>query len=92
MTKSQLEAVYDALVELADSWNDAAANEDRGRGNKFLILTIADDGSGMIGQRDPYKPSYVSNTLISDHYEFKDFDEFVNILKDGEGVEIEEER
>lgn len=51
MTREQLTAVIDALAESADSTNDAMADDDRGRGNKAICLTIYEDGSGRIGYR-----------------------------------------
>jgi hypothetical protein len=49
ITKEQLKEAFDLLAELIDSWNDAAADDDRGRDNKVLCLTIWDDGSGRLG-------------------------------------------
>lgn len=83
MTREQLEVVHGALTELVDSWNDAAADEDRGRGNNALVLVLHDDGSGLIGQK------HWGCDDVQPHYEFDNFDELVKALKDGEGVDFE---
>lgn len=51
MQLHELEKVLDALARLAGGWNDAAADDDRGRTNHAVTLTVFDDGSGRIGQR-----------------------------------------
>lgn len=48
-TKQHLREALDLLAGLIDSWNDAAADGDRGRDNKALCLTLWDDGSGRLG-------------------------------------------
>ncbi len=85
MTKQQLINVIDALTELVDAWNDGAADDDRGRADDFLVLTIADDGSGYLGRR----PSGMSE--IENMYQFDDVDQLAEILVDSECVEFESE-
>lgn len=85
MTRRQLEAVHDALAELIDSINDAGADEDRGRSNDALCLTIFDDGSGRLGCR-----KWFSTGETEDWSDFDNFDQLVEVLKD-QGVEIDEE-
>ena len=84
MTKAQLEAVHDALVEIIDSWNQAAADEDRGPSNDAICLTLYDDGSGTIGRRT------FGIEGVEEFHGFDNFDSFVSILEKGEGVEFEE--
>lgn len=51
MTKHELGAVVETMADVADSWNDAAADGDRGRGNDQIVISVFDDGSGSIGKR-----------------------------------------
>ena len=81
MTKAQLEAVVEALVEIVSSWNEAAADEDRGPGNDAICLTLGDDGSGSIGRRNWFADS------VEDFHDFADLDDLIGILKD-EGTEV----
>lgn len=85
MTRKQLEAVHDALTQLIDSWNDAAADEDRGRSNDGLVLTVFDDGSGTIGRRK-WATEGESVLLI-----FDDFEELSKSLAENEYIEFERE-
>ncbi len=82
--RAQLEAVHDALVEVVDAWNDAAADEDRGWSNNAICLTLYDDGSGSIGRRR-------GKDTVEDWHDFDDFEQLVKVLKDGENVAFEEE-
>lgn len=82
MTREQLEAVYDELVSNVGSTNRAVADEDRGPGCQMLVLSIADDGSGSIGQRHP------SDAAVQDWYAFDNFEDLVQVLKNV-GVEFE---
>ncbi len=84
MTRSQLESVFDALVEIIDSWNSAAEDEDRGRSNNLICLTLGDDGSGMVGRRWP------GEDRVEDFHQFDDIGDLVRVL-DSEGVEVEPE-
>lgn len=89
MTKASLESVIDALVEIVDGWNDAAVDEDRGRSNDTLCLTLYDDGSGFLGRRDSYDgPDGERVNDIDDWCEFSNIEELVTVLE-SEGVEIE---
>jgi hypothetical protein len=85
MTREALEAVVDALVGVVDSWNGAAADEDRGRSNDAICLTLYDDGSGTIGRRHP------GGSEVEDWHQFDTFNELVEKLRDGEGVEVEDD-
>lgn len=86
MKKEQLEAVHEALVEILDAWNDAAADEDRGRANDALVLTLWDDGSGFLGRRD-----HCHDDKVEDFHEFHDFDGLLKTLTEKEGVELDSE-
>ena len=86
MTKSQLESVIDALVEIVDGWNDAAADDERGRANDAICLSLWDDGSGTLGRRAAW-----SINEVEDWHEFDNIDELLRVLLDGEGVELEKE-
>lgn len=86
MTRAQLEAVHDALTQLVDAWNDAAADEDRGRSNDAICLTLFDDGSGRIGRRRAWE-----RDRVEDWHDFDDLDGLVKVLTEGEGVEFEPE-
>lgn len=82
MTKSQLEAVIDALAQLAESYNEPA-DEEHGWGNDPICLSIWGDGSGTIGRRrSPHE--------FEDIHEFDTFGELVKVLQN-EGVEFTEE-
>lgn len=52
--RAQLTNTLTALAELIDDWNDAAADDDRGRDHTMLVLTLWDDGSGRIGTAHGY--------------------------------------
>ena len=82
MTRTQLEAVWEALVEIVDSWNDAAADEDRGRSNDRICLTLCDDGSGSLGRRS------WGIEAVEDWHDFADLDGLLKVFVD-QGVEIE---
>lgn len=84
LTREQLEAVIEGLVVIVDSWNDAAADEDRGRSNDAICLTLWDDGSGRIGRR-----SWFESNQVEDWHEFNNLDELIQKLRD-EGLEIAE--
>lgn len=90
LTREKLEAVVDALVEVVGSWNDAAQDEDLGRSNDLLILTLADDGSGSVGRRRPdyLGPDGQVVRDVEDWHEFADVDGLVRVLRD-EGIEVE---
>ncbi len=90
MTKAQLEAVIDELVGIVDSWNGAAADEDRGRANDCLCLCLYDDGSGSLGRRNRYPGPDGPVDEIEDWHTFGSVDELVEVLMKGEGVELEE--
>lgn len=83
MTRAQLEAVHDALTEIIDSWNDAAADDDRGRSHDALCLTIDDDGSGRIGRRATWDEGRVEVW-----HDFNNMDELLQWFID-EGIEVE---
>jgi hypothetical protein len=85
MTVEQLRAVWETLTELVDAWNDAAADEDRGRANNALAVTLYDDGSGRIGRRNWH------DGTVDDWHEFNNFEELVVVLRDSEGVEFDPE-
>lgn len=85
MTRDQLAAVVYALVEIIDSWNDSAADEDRGRSDDGICLTLWDDGSGNISRR-------VSGTAeVEDIHDFDNLNDLVDALVYGEGVELDGE-
>lgn len=88
MTRKQLEAVHEALTEIIDSWNDAAADEDRGRSNDALVLTLDDDGSGSLGRRVRAWEYGVPDS-VEDLYDFRDVGELLDVLANREGVELE---
>jgi len=77
MTRKELESVHDALTDLAAANNRAA--DDRGVGLAFT-LTLYDDGSGRIGQRQ--------GNEVQDWYDFDDFDRLVKALGDA-GVRLD---
>jgi hypothetical protein len=82
MTPSQLEAVIDAMAEIAAETNDAMEDGDRGRGNKLMALVIAEDGSGQLGQLDPHTKEFTA------HYDFTNRWMAVKAFM-SEGTEIE---
>jgi hypothetical protein len=82
VTKDQLEAVVDALAEVVDSWNEAAADDGRGPANDALCLTIWDDGSGSLGRR-----SWGTPNEVEDWHGFQDTAGLAEILADY-GVEV----
>ena len=89
MTKAKLESVIDALVEIVDGWNDAAVDDDRGRSNDKICLTIYDDGSGFLGRRNDYDGPNGKTTTIDDWHQFDGMEQLINVLKE-EGVEFED--
>ncbi len=92
MTRQQLEAVVDALVEIVDGWNDAMVEDDRGRGDRRLCLTLHDDGSGTLGEvREAWIKEDMCMSHVEDFHEFRDLDELVKVLSEGEYVELDEE-
>lgn len=86
MTRQQLEAVVDCLVELVSDWNDAAEDEDRGRADDAICLTLCDDGSGRLGRRR------TASSEVEDWHEFNDLDGLIEVLTQGECVELEAAR
>lgn len=48
ISREQLVGLLDQLARSACNWNDAAEDEDRGRGNMPLIILICEDGSGIV--------------------------------------------
>lgn len=52
--RQQLINVFNALADLIDGWNDAAADDDRGRDNHILVLMLWEDSSGRIGTAQRY--------------------------------------
>ncbi len=84
MTRNQLEAVVDAFVEIIDSWNDGDVDEDRGRSNNAICLTLWDDGSGKIGRR------FSEGHEVEDFHEFDDIIDLVRVLSN-EGIDVEGE-
>lgn len=85
MTKRELEAVHEELVSIVDGWNDAAADEDRGRANDALCLTLYDDGSGRVGRRLWYE-----NSRVEDFYGFNNLDDLLKALVDNENTEVDD--
>lgn len=91
MTRAEIENVLNALAEIIDGWNDAAADEDRGRRNDALCLTVFDDGSGRLGRRcwtysdKPGEP----DMDVEDWHDFDDADGLVKLLLD-QGIEFED--
>ncbi len=85
MKRTQLEAVHEVLTELIDGLNDAAADEDRGRSNDALCLTVFDDGSGRCGRR-----SHFASNEVEDWHDFDDLAGLAKVLADM-GVEMEDE-
>ncbi len=82
MTRQQFEEVFDALVDIVDAWNDAAADDDRGRGNDAIVLIIHDDGSGWLGR---------TMGLLSEVERLHQFDNGVSLsaILEGHGMEFE---
>lgn len=76
VNKAQLLKALDALIELIDDWNDLAADEDQGRSNDALILTLADDGSGYLANGWP------TSDYINKQCSFSNPTELVNYLAD----------
>jgi hypothetical protein len=83
MDRAHLKAVVEDLVDLVDSWNDAVADEDWGRADYALCLTLFDDGSGRLGRRD------WGSGEVEDLHSFVNLDDLVRVLAD-EGVELGE--
>lgn len=83
MTREQLEAVVNELVAVVDSWNDAQADDDRGKGNNAICLTLWDDGSGRIGVR---RWDGKDGLTTEDMHDFADLDGLAKVLDD-EGAE-----
>jgi len=77
MTRAELESVHDALTDLVAANNRAA--DDRGVGLAFT-LTLYDDGSGRIGQRQ--------GNEVQDWYDFDDFDGLVKATENA-GVRLD---
>jgi hypothetical protein len=92
ITKGQIASVMNALTEIVDSWNDAAQDDDRGRSNDLLILTVADDGSGHLGKRHPtYKGPYGSDVIdVEDWHAFKDYEDLFGVFT-AEGITVEDD-
>ena len=84
MTRRQLEAVIDALAEVADSWNEGATDDDRVKPSDALCLSLKSDGSGIIGRLGYYGDMNPIHT-------FGCFDGLCRVLEDGEGVAFDEE-
>jgi hypothetical protein len=88
MTRRELENVIDSLVEIAYSWNQGAADEDRGPDSSALCLTLFDDGSGRLGRRR--WTGIPGNLDVEDYYDFNNLEELARVLED-ECVEFEDE-
>lgn len=88
MTKAQLEAVIEELVAIVDSWNDAQADDDRGRGNDGIVLSLWDDGSGTIGRRRFGIGGEPDD--FEDWHDFADLEGLIGVLG-AEGTELEED-
>ncbi len=82
-SSSQIIETIDALAELVGSENRAAEDEDRGRANRALCVTVFDDGSGRLGRRG------AGGGEVEDYRDFGSAEELVALLR-GEGVEIED--
>jgi hypothetical protein len=82
MTRTQLEAVIDALAALIGGMNDAAADDDRGPNHDALWLRLYDDGSGRIGVVRSW------TNEVEELYGFDDPAGLVKVLGDL-GVEVE---
>lgn len=78
MTKPQLEAVIDGMVEIITGWNQAAEDGDRGPNNNALVLEIWDDGSGKICEKKTFGD-------VDTIHEFNNLDDLLEIMKE-EGV------
>lgn len=81
MIREQLAAVHDALVEITDGWNDAAADGDRGRASDSIILLLNADGSGALGR---FSPPFDYEYL----HDFADVDGLIKTLADM-GIDLE---
>jgi hypothetical protein len=57
VTDQTIQEFIELLAEEIDTVNDAAADDDRGRGDHGLILIIFEDGSGRIGQQAAFGPT-----------------------------------
>jgi hypothetical protein len=79
MTRQQLEAVIECLVEIAESWNEG----DRYENNNALCLTLYEDGSGRLGRRGEF-------ATVLDLHTFNSFEGLCRVLEDGEGVKFED--
>lgn len=76
--KESLRVGMEILTEIIDQWNDACADEDRGRCNNALGLIIYDDGSGRVVTYTGLLGKDFLNTQI----EFGDIAEGVERLAD----------
>lgn len=85
MTRTQLEAIHEALTELIDCWNAAAEDGDRGRAQDALCLTLYDDGSGSLGRRSPHTDQ------VEDWHTFNDAECLWRLLTEEWGLEGEDD-
>ena len=94
MTKAQLEAVHEALCEIIDSWNSSGVDDDRGRSNDAVHITIHDDGSGFLGVRRCHHGAKGLDGQelngVEDWHEFKDLDGLFELFRD-QGIEVGDE-
>ncbi len=85
MTRDQLEAVIETLVELAAGLKDGSGDEERGRADYGLCLTLYANGSGRLGLRG----RRVEFSNVEDFHTFGSFEGLCRALEDGEGVEFD---
>lgn len=66
MIKDHLLSVVEELCSLIDSWNDAQADGDRGRGHDSLILCLNPSGVGFLGTLAPSAGITVVNSFTNE--------------------------
>lgn len=76
--KSSLRIGMEILAEIIDQWNDACADDDRGRCNHALALIIYDDGSGRVATHN----EFLGENYLNDQIHFDDIAEGVERLAD----------
>jgi hypothetical protein len=76
--KESLRVGMEILAEIINQWNDACANDDRGRCNNALGLIIYDDGSGRVVTYS----SFLGEDFLNNQIEFGDIAEGMDRLAD----------
>ena len=76
--KESLRVGMEILTEIINQWNDACADDDRGRCNNALGLIIYDDGSGRVVTYS----NFLGEDFLNNQIEFGDIAEGVERLAD----------